>query len=194
MHYHWLNNQPFIAMIMQSQDSFALCKHWPTWITCSFPILITFRGVPAVVMWFAREYACVCCIIRLQKKCWPGIGEAVGSWERPLCLLVHQGTEDSHCESGQCWVRVLSIFFPPPFHSPAQSRTREGEESGFSLMDQAQELSEEESQSAVYNCLSWSWAIPQQPAWMLQSDSFLPPLAWRANQSALNDGMFIVMV
>lgn len=126
MHQHRLNNQSFIDMIMQSQDSFVLSRYWPIWITCSFPILTTLQGVPAVVTWLAREYACVCCIIELQKECWHGIGEAVGSWERPLCLLVHQGTEASHCESGQCWVSVLSTIFPPPFRSPAQSRTREG--------------------------------------------------------------------
>lgn len=149
---------------------------WSTWVTCSFAILITSQGVPAEVTWLAREYACVCCIIKVQKECWRGIGEAVGSWERPLCLLVHQGTETSHCESGQRWVTVLLIVFPPPFHSSAQPRTREGEESGFSLMgqlDHAQELSKEGSQSAGYNCHSWSSAIPQQPATCMNATEWL---------------------
>ena len=71
--------------------------------------------------------------------------------------MVYQGTETSHCESGQRWVTVLSVIFPPPFRSPAQPCTREGEESGFSLMFQlehAQELGEEGSQSDGCGCLS----------------------------------------
>lgn len=63
--------------------------------------------------------------------------------------------------------------------SLAQPRTREGEESVFSLivqLEHAQELSEEESQSAGYNCLSYAepFLSNKQPEWMLQSDS-LPP-------------------
>ncbi len=153
MYQHWLHNQPqsFIGRIMQSQDSDVPFMCWSNWSTCFFAILITLQGFPVTVTWLAREYACVCCIIEMQKECWRGIGEAVGSWERPLCLLVHQGTETSHCESGLSWVCVLSITFPPPYRSPAQPRTREGKESGFSLMghlEHAQELSEERSQSA----------------------------------------------
>lgn len=105
----------------------------------------------------ACECKCVCCIIKAE-ECWRGIGGAVGPWERPLCLLVQQGTETSHCESGQRWVTVLSIVFPPPFPSLAQPRTREGEESGFSSMGQLehahQELRLQGSQSAGFMILS----------------------------------------
>lgn len=67
-------------------------------------------------------------------------------------------------------------FFPPPFFllSLTVMHQRGGRKWLF-IDEHAQELIEEESQSAGYKCLSW--AIPQQPVWMLPSDSLLSPMA-----------------
>lgn len=81
------------------------------WFTCSFRILTALQVVRGTVLRSAREYACVCCVIELQRQCWPGIGEAVGSWERPLCLLVHSCTETSHCEVWPVLGEVIVLHF-----------------------------------------------------------------------------------
>lgn len=58
---------------MQSQDNNVLSMYWSTRITCSFAILITLQGVPTRVKWLAREYACVCGIIKVQRNAGVGL-------------------------------------------------------------------------------------------------------------------------
>lgn len=79
--------------------------------TCYFCISSALQGVRAAALRSAREYACACCVIALPRQCWPGIGEAVGSWERPLCLLVHSCTETSHCEVWPVLGEVIVLHF-----------------------------------------------------------------------------------
>lgn len=125
-----------LPIIMQSWGNCVLFHALDIWFTCSFRILTALQVVRGTALRSAREYACVCCVIELQRECWPGIGEAVGSWERPLCLLVHSCTETSHCEVWPVLGEVIVLHFSHLlFCCPAQSRTREREESGFSLMN-----------------------------------------------------------
>lgn len=162
---------------MQSRGNCVLFYALDTWFTCSFCILTALQVVRAKALPSAREYACVCCVIELQRECWPGIGEAVGSWERPLCLLVHSCTETSHCEVWPVLGEVIVLHFSHLlFFSLSFTVTHQREGRKWLFIDKhAQELIEEESQSAGYKCLSW--AIPQQPVWMLPSDSLLSPAA-----------------
>lgn len=64
------------------------------------------------------------------------------------------------------WGYCPSFFPPPSLLSRTVTHQRGGRKWLF-IHEHAQELIEEESQSAGYNCLSWASAIPQQPAWML---------------------------
>lgn len=74
-------------------------------------------------------------------------------------------------------------FFPPPLFLLSFTVTHQrGGRKWLFIDEHAQELIEEESSSAGYRCLSW--AIPQQPVWMLPSDSLLSPA----------DGSFIVLL
>lgn len=154
--------------------------YWPSWITWVF-YLDYVTGCPGwgdvISTWIYM------CLLHNQssEECWHGIGEAVGSWERPLCLVVYQGTETSHCESGQRWVTVLSIVFPPPFRSPAQPRTRERERKWLFIDGSVGACTGTQwggESVSCYNCLSWSWTIPQQQAtcmnateWLITSDT-----------------------
>lgn len=78
----------------------------------------------------------------------------------------------------------IVLHFPTSFLLSRAVTHQRGGRKWLFIDEHAQELVEEESQSAGYNCLSWSRAIPQQPAWMLQSDSLPPPAARSTNLSA----------
>lgn len=55
-------------------------------------------------------------------------------------------------------------------------------------LEHAQELNEEGSQSAGYNCLLWSWAISQQQATCMNTTEWLQEAVTRVqktNQSAI---------
>lgn len=88
----------------------------------------------------------------------------------------------------------IVLHFPTSFLLSRAVTHQRGGRKWLFIDEHAQELVEEESQSAGYNCLSWSRAIPQQPAWMLQSDSLPPPAARSTNLSAPWDGRFIVVL
>lgn len=178
----------------------------PTWITCPFAILITLQGAPAKVTWLAREYACVCCIIKVQRNAGVGLVERLDHEKGPSVCWSSRAQRPHIVSLASFGLLYCPSFSHLPFallHSHAPERGKKVAFHWWVSLEHAQELSEEGSQSAGYNCLSWSGAIPRQPAtcmnateWLITSNTTMKQSGGvrRTNQSTHINVRFIVIV
>lgn len=176
-------------MFMQSQDSNALSIYWSTFITCSFAITITLQDVSDKMVWLAHKYACIFCIIKVQRNAGVGLEKHLDH-EKGLSACWSNAAQRPPIVS----LASVGLLYCPSFshlpfallHSHAPERGKKVAFHWRVSWNMHRNLVKREFSQLATTAFHDPVPFPgnEHPAWMLPSDSQPPPPPWSSKAGA----------